>query len=42
MLDLKLIRAVPEKVKEALLKRGQEAGDIDYILELDEKPEDCF
>ena len=37
MLDLKLIRAVPEKVKEALLKRGQEAGDIDYILELDEK-----
>ena len=37
MLDLKLIRSVPETVKEALLKRGQDASNIDYILELDEK-----
>ena len=37
MLDLKLIRSVPEKIKGALQKRGQDTGDIDYILELDEK-----
>lgn len=37
MLDLKLIRSEPDKVKDALKKRGQDASSIDHILELDEK-----
>lgn len=36
MLDIKLIRDNPKKIKEALIKRGVDA-DIEYILELDEK-----
>lgn len=36
MLDLKFIRANPEKVKEGLAKRGEDI-DIDKLLELDEK-----
>lgn len=37
MLDLKLIRSEPDKVKDALKKRGQDANNIDYILEIDGK-----
>ena len=37
MLDLKLIRSKPEKVKEALNKRGAETESIDQLLYLDEK-----
>ena len=41
MLDLKFIRANPEKVKEGLAKRGEDI-DIDKLLELDEKRRDLL
>ncbi|MDD4895955.1 MAG: serine--tRNA ligase [Atribacterota bacterium] len=37
MLDLKLIRSEPDKIKDALKKRGQDISNIDFILELDDK-----
>lgn len=37
MLDLKLIRLEPDRIKNALKKRGQDFSIIDHILELDEK-----
>ena len=41
MLDLKFIRANPEKVKEGLAKRGEDI-DIDRLLELDGKRRDLL
>lgn len=35
MIDLKLIRQEPEKVKESLRKRGRETGIVDEILQFD-------
>jgi len=37
MLDIKFIRLEPDKVREALEKRGQDNCCIDHILELDER-----
>jgi len=37
MLDIKFIRSEPDKVREALKKRGQDHCCIDHILELDER-----
>jgi seryl-tRNA synthetase len=37
MLDIRLIRENPEKVKDALRKRGYEASQVDSLLEMDSR-----
>ena len=42
MLDIKLIREEPERVREALIKRQMAADPVDQILALDETRRDLI